>query len=232
MLRRAIDATNRAISRVRRNRRIRIPAHFNTVNVNLGCGLAIAPGWVNIDGSMNALLASFPSSFFPIAYKLTGANRYYSVNEYVSLLTDNYFVHHDLSYNIPLEDGCVDNLYSSHFLEHLHRADAISLLKECRRVLKPGGRLRLSIPDLKYAVQLYLSGERDKSMRDFFFVEDKENDYSRHKYMYDFEMISSILQDVGFTNVTKSEYQIGEVPDLDKLDNREQESLFVEACLN
>ena len=47
--------------------------------------------------------------------------------------------------------------------------------------------------------------------------------------MYDFEMLSEILKDIGFNDIKRCDYQQGETPDIDILDNRKDESLFVEA---
>ena len=66
-------------------------------------------------------------------------------------------------------------------------------------------------------------------LQNYFFVEDDDNYYSRHKYMYDFDMLSARLRDIGFREVTKCQYQQGRIPDIDILDNRPDESLFVEA---
>lgn len=57
---------------------------------------------------------------------------------------------------LPFDDDTFDVIYHSHVLEHLSRPDAASLLLECHRVLKKGGRLRVVIPDLEYSCRLYL----------------------------------------------------------------------------
>jgi predicted SAM-dependent methyltransferase len=62
----------------------------------------------------------------------------------------------DLTRGIPLPDGSCDVVYHSHLLEHLRRPDALSLIKECYRVLKPGGILRVAVPDLEQICRQYL----------------------------------------------------------------------------
>ena len=64
---------------------------------------------------------------------------------------------------------------------------------------------------------------------DYFFVEGKGSYLARHKYMYDFELIKNVLEDVGFSGVTRCQYQQGRVPDIDFLDVYPDISLFVEA---
>jgi len=228
LLRRSVDGMSSLLGSIRRHQRIRV-AEGSTVKVNLGCGLAVAPGWINVDGSLNALVATLPRWVHPWAYRLTGARAYYSEAEYLRLLRDHRFVHHDLSRSLPFADGSVDFLYSSHFLEHLYRKDARHLLEESFRVLKPGGVARISIPDLEYAVSLYGKGEKERMLTAYFFVDDDDSYYARHKYMYDYEMIAAILGEIGFRDVCRCGFRQGRVPDLDLLDNREDESLFVEA---
>ena len=160
LLRSFNDGVTLLIGRMRQNRKVQIPqALKNQVKVNLGCGLAIAPGWINIDGSLNALIASMPQILHIIAYRLTGSNRYYTESEYCRLLKNNYFVHHNLSHSIPLPNNSVDFIFTSHFLEHLYLSNAKNLLSECFRVLKIGGVIRISVPDLEYAVSFW-SDER------------------------------------------------------------------------
>ena len=52
---------------------------------------------------------------------------------------------------------------------------------------------------------------------------------ARHKYMYDFELIKEALEQAGFSNVTRCEYQQGKTPDVKVLDVYPEVSLFVEA---
>lgn len=228
-LRSTIELTNRLLARLKAGRRASLPEGFDSVRLNLGCGLAVAPGWLNIDGSLNALVASMPSVMHLLVYRLTGARQYYSEQEYCRLLKEHTFMHHDLSTGIPLKDKVADYIFSSHFLEHLFRKDAYHLLRECHRVLKPGGVLRISIPDLEYAVSLYSSGQKERMLQNYFFVDDDDSYYARHKYMYDYEMLESQLIKIGFSEITKCQYRQGRVPNIEILDNRPEESLFVEA---
>jgi predicted SAM-dependent methyltransferase len=60
----------------------------------------------------------------------------------------------DVAQPLPFEDAVFDAVYHSHLLEHLPRAQALPFLCECRRVLKPGGILRLAIPNLEAIARL------------------------------------------------------------------------------
>jgi SAM-dependent methyltransferase len=57
---------------------------------------------------------------------------------------------------LPFEDAVFDAVYHSHMLEHLSRDDALRFISECRRVLAPGGVLRIVVPDFGSVVDAYL----------------------------------------------------------------------------
>src|SRR5689334_16365456 len=63
---------------------------------------------------------------------------------------------HDLRHGIPLADASCDVVYHSNILEHVRRRDALPVMRECFRVLKPGGILRVATPDLERICGLYL----------------------------------------------------------------------------
>ncbi len=62
----------------------------------------------------------------------------------------------DLRKPIPLPDHCCDAIYASHVIEHFNRDDARRLLRECKRLLKPSGVVRLVAPDLEAVAKCYL----------------------------------------------------------------------------
>jgi SAM-dependent methyltransferase len=65
---------------------------------------------------------------------------------------DRYFIQHDVEEPFPIADASLDWCYSEHLIEHLTSEQGISWLADMRRLLKPGGFVRISTPDLrKYA---------------------------------------------------------------------------------
>lgn len=67
----------------------------------------------------------------------------------------------DLSNGIlPHGDNSVDYIFSEHFIEHLTLEQGLRLLKSCYRVLKPGGVLRFSTPDLRALAAKYALGSK------------------------------------------------------------------------
>lgn len=227
LARHAIDQTTRLAGWANRNRRARLPIN-GTVKVNLGCGMQVAPGWVNVDGSLNAMIADSPQWVCSLAYRFSGAREYYSREHYCATLRNNFFIHHNLAYGIPLQNEAADFVYSSHFLEHLDRVSGHRLVEECFRVLKPNGVLRIAVPDLEHAWEMYRRGEKERMVNDFFFGDDSGG-LGQHRYAYDCEMLTSLLRDIGFVDIERAEFQRGATPDLPLLDNREEYTLFVEA---
>lgn len=63
---------------------------------------------------------------------------------------------HDLRRGLPFPDENFDAVYGSHVLEHLEPDAAARLLRECHRVLRPEGIVRIVVPDLEAIAKLYL----------------------------------------------------------------------------
>lgn len=63
----------------------------------------------------------------------------------------------DATKGLPFEDAVVSGVYSEHFFEHLTQSEGLNFLRECRRVLVPGGLVRVAMPDLDEIIQRYIS---------------------------------------------------------------------------
>lgn len=63
---------------------------------------------------------------------------------------------HNLMNGIPVENESFDLAYHSHVLEHFTKDDGNKFLQECYRVLKPGGIIRIAVPDLERIAREYL----------------------------------------------------------------------------
>jgi len=83
---------------------------------------------------------------------------------------------HNLLESIPLPDSYVDLVYHSHLLEHFPRSRAVLFLGECRRVLKPGGVIRVAAPDLEGITRAYLQSLEDAKAG-------KKGGAERHEWM-------------------------------------------------
>ncbi len=169
-----------------------------------------------------------------------------------------YYLEQDVTTPIPLPDASFDWLHSEHLIEHVPQAGAIQFLKEAHRLLKPGGLLRISTPDLA----IYVDGYRDPS-RKFFdkharIIEQLSRMYPEaggdafpevqrrpawmvnqifkywgHQWIYDFEEMVYVLREAGFdeTSIERSAFRRGRDPkvaDIDLVMHR-AETLYVEA---
>ena len=224
---RTVERVSWALCRLRRNRRVPVPSG-HPVLVNVGSGLVVADGWINVDSSPHALFAPCPSPLHRAIYKTTSAGDAVPLEEYLRRMRRGHFVHHDAVYGLPFADASVNVVYSSHFLEHLHRVEGGRLVAEMYRVLKPEGLLRLTVPDLRSAFDLYATGRTEEAL-EFFFTPSSVGRREQHRYLYDFETLRQTLTACGFVKVQRCAFRTGRCPDLDVLDNRPEQTLFVEA---
>jgi hypothetical protein len=105
-------------------------------------------------------------------------------------------------------------------------------------VLEPKGVLRLSLPDLDRGIQAYLRQDRD-----YFLIPDEDGEsigtkfilqmiwYGYSRTLFTFDFIQEALVKAGFAGISRCGYRQTNFgyPDIVELDNRELESLFVEA---
>jgi predicted SAM-dependent methyltransferase len=144
----------------------------------------------------------------------------------------------DIRDGLPLETDSIDYAVSIHALPEIPYPEQIPALEELRRVLRPGGVLRLSLPDLDRAIKAYL--DRDDR---YFLVPDEEVKstsakmivqllwFGHSRMLFTHELMDELLRKAGYSSVTRCEFQqtASPYPEIVQLDNREQESFFVEA---
>lgn len=83
-------------------------------------------------------------------------NRYHKTWTNVDFFADSdYVIAHNLLRGIPYPDSTFEVVYHSHVLEHFSRPHAVEFTKECWRVLKPGGIIRIAVPDLESIIHEY-----------------------------------------------------------------------------
>lgn len=134
--------------------------------------------------------------------------------------------HADLRQPLPFLDATVERIFSEHFIEHITRDEGAALFKECRRVLQPGGVLRLSTPDLRWLVAQYIAGRLD-GWRDVGWTPDTPcrlmNEGMRlweHQFLYDREELTAALRSAGFDRVQDRRHHESPHPDLVGLECR------------
>ena len=172
--------------------------------LNWGCGEHTAPGWLNVD------VKSAPG---------------------IDLSCD-------IREGLPLESDSIDYAVSVHALQELTIPELVPALAELRRVLRPGGVLRLVLPDLEKAIRAYLRADEHyfqvedaqaKSLGGRFIVHMLWHGYSRTLFVGDF--LEELLMKAGFMDLVNCHYRqtASRFPDIVELDNRQRESLYMEA---
>jgi len=145
---------------------------------------------------------------------------------------------HDLSQGLPFADGTIELIYSEHFFEHLTLDDGLSLLKECKRVLRPGARLRIAMPDLATVINAYATNWRDQVwVKDFPELTSAAHMLNfalrewGHQYVYDHDDLVQRLGDVGFVDIEGQAWGESRHADLQNRETRPDSLLIVE-CSN
>jgi SAM-dependent methyltransferase len=116
--------------------------------LHLGCGMVTPPGWLNVDGSWGAIVAKRPRLQKALSSVGIGPPPRPGVSWNAAITI------HDLRKPFPWRDGSFDAVYASHTLEHLHLNEAGRVLRECLRVLRPGGVCRMVVPDLEHQIKV------------------------------------------------------------------------------
>lgn len=170
------------------------------LRLNIGAGESpfTGPEWINLD-------RKFGDEALPIQIKPTGETRpmpRISTEDAKSLFdwdkwTEKWVPH----------DNIFTEVYASHILEHFGHADALNALREWVRVLKPGGRIRIAVPNFAYIAESYLAGHPDRHAHYLFGGQVDPDDF--HQTCFDEEHLTRLMEMVGLTEIKpwKSELQ-------------------------
>jgi predicted SAM-dependent methyltransferase len=118
----------------------------------------------------------------------------------------------DLTRPLPFPDNSVARIYSSHVLEHFsYPSPMLDLLRECHRILRPGGEFSIAVPDAR----LFLDGYHDPAAfrASALCTEDVGLNFKspidfvnfiaylggEHKHLFDSDNLPLILQEAGFS---------------------------------
>jgi SAM-dependent methyltransferase len=117
----------------------------------------------------------------------------------------------DVRNGLPFRSNSVDSIYSTHMFEHFYSDELKRLLRECARVLKPGGGIRLIVPSLEGAIAAYAQKRSDwfeDFPQHFDSIGGKFSNFvfcdGQHRTAFDFGYFKEILRDAGFREVERS----------------------------
>jgi len=116
--------------------------------------------------------------------------------------------HHDII-NLPFAHETVDLIYASHVLEYFDRVEAADVLKNWGAFLRPGGVLRLAVPDFAVIAQLYSEGRvtLDQVVGPLYGRMALHGSYIYHRTTYDVETLSLLLVQSGFRDVRRYDWR-------------------------
>ncbi|HEY4197892.1 MAG TPA: methyltransferase domain-containing protein, partial [Mucilaginibacter sp.] len=163
----------------------------------------------------------------------------------------------DVTKPFPIPDNSFDFIFTEHHIEHVAYKNAVFMLKESHRILKPGGVIRITTPDLKNSISDYLNNDASKKGIDrpnefllsgfykavnYMPVDDYVNAHGindmfynyEHQFIYDFESLKRVLQNAGFVNIIDSSQKDSIYKDFENIDTHNSDydryfSLAVEA---
>ena len=145
----------------------------------------------------------------------------------------------DIRDGLPLATDSLDYIVSIHALPMIPLPTIGDILRELRRMLKPGAVLRLGLPDLDRSIQAYLRRDRGYFLVPDTHIESYGGQFVSHILWYGYtvtlftpDFIEELLWKAGFSQVVHCSFKQTHsslAPGILELDNRERESLFVEA---
>lgn len=143
----------------------------------------------------------------------------------------------DATKRFPLEDGSLHYIFSEHVIEHLSYDEGKFMIAESYRVLAPGGKMRISTPNLTRFIELFDKNPSDeakaylvgkvawhkwpKEPNPAAIILNLQMSSWGHKFMYDVATLSGALTRAGFRNVQEFEENVSDDEYLSHLEERD-----------
>ena len=144
----------------------------------------------------------------------------------------------DITKGLPYDDNSCSLIHHEHFLEHLSAEAGLNFLKECYRVLKSGGVMRIAIPSLDLIIEKYYLGNwKDQDWLkwpEYQFIKTRAEMLNisfrwwGHQWLYDREELHRRLREAGFTIIRDVEWGNSEITELRNLETRGDSLLICE----
>ena len=139
----------------------------------------------------------------------------------------------------PMPNGCCEFIYNEHFLEHLSVESGFAFLKECHRLLQPGGVLRVAMPAINEPVRQYYEDDWKNQpwLEKYGYTWIKTRAemlniafrYWGHQWLYDREELHRRLTEAGFESIRDAHRGESTVVDLQDRETRDETLLVCEA---
>mgnify|MGYP001488231076 CR=1 FL=1 len=111
--------------------------------------------------------------------------------------------------DIPLPDKCIDHMEMGDIIEHLVMWNRDRILKNWFRLIKIGGTIRISTPNLHRTMVDYANGKITLELAIQNIYAWMSTPYEQHYYTYTVETLTKVLQDYGFDKIDFSESPAG-----------------------
>lgn len=180
--------------------------------LHLGAFDQVEAGWVNTDITPHLFVARVPGLPWLLhRFGLVAPERYaaHRAGKFCAL---RYL---DVTRPFRFPDSSFECVYASHLLEHLDPDVGEHMLREVHRVLRPGGIVRLAVPDLDAVVARYDPADPESFLSGIYEAHSaRRSDSSRHRWQYNAGSLAALLRRVGFDEVERCEYRQGRCPDV------------------
>ncbi len=176
--------------------------------LHLGCGKKILKDWINCDINPKE---NVPSELAP------------------------YYKQMDCKQPFQFEDDSIDCIYTEDFIEHFLQPMGLLILVECRRILKKGGVIRISTPNLTYWMKPDKMKERggsNDSYQTFAPLVATHWLKWKHIVLYTTKFLEETLLFAGFKNITLCEFSKSKHKELKNIDSRQEQeksNIYLEA---
>jgi SAM-dependent methyltransferase len=194
------------------------------IKLHLGCFDQPVEGWHNTDITPHIRVSRIP--LMPRLLELVGRISPERVAQHRAGIFRKVKYLNVLK-RFPFDDNSVECVFSSHMIEHLRADQARFMLRETLRVLKPGGICRMVAPDVEWAVSLFDAASPGAFLQAMY-QDDEDGAKNRHQWMYSGQSLCDTMRECGFTNVRQCGFREGRLPDLARMDNRPENSIYVE----
>lgn len=114
----------------------------------------------------------------------------------------------DVAYPLAYDDNSVDEIYCSHTLEHFPHREVPNVLKDWVRALKPGGALKLAVPDLAFVVAEYSKGNPNNLPLAGYLMGGQVDESDFHKSVFDRASLSRLMLAAGLEHVRTWESEV------------------------
>ena len=108
--------------------------------------------------------------------------------------------------SLELPDACLDEIRASHVLEHFSHKSVANVVADWVRCLKPGGKLRVAVPDFQWACEQYLAGTQAPIQAYIMGSHDDEHDH--HGSLFDENVLIDLLRAAGLVGITHWQSEI------------------------